>query len=76
MIGLPGQHRTAVNCNPRTVRPWPMEPGVVGPDAALVAGEDPGVHEDLEMVGDGRLGQAERFGQLTDASLAAFVRGD
>jgi len=53
-----------------------MEPGVVGPDAALVAGEDPGVHEDLEMVGDGRLGQAERFGQLTDASLAAFVRGD
>ena len=28
------------------------------------------------MVGDGRLGQAERFGQLADARLAAFVRGD
>jgi hypothetical protein len=34
--------------------------GVVDPDAALVAGEDPGVDEDLEVAGDGRLGQAEQ----------------
>src|ERR1035441_9712934 len=30
---------------------------VVGPYAALVTGEDPGVHEDLEMVRDGGLGR-------------------
>jgi hypothetical protein len=28
---------------------------VAGPHAALVAGDDPGVHPGLEMVGDGRL---------------------
>jgi hypothetical protein len=49
---------------------------VVGPDAALVAGEDPGIDEHLEMVGDGGLGQAEGFGQLADAGLAALVSGD
>lgn len=50
--------------------------GVVGPDAALVAGEDSGLDEDLEVVGDGRLGQAERLGQVADAGLAAFTCAD
>ncbi len=35
---------------------------VVGPDTALVAGEDPRIHQDLEVVGDGRLGQAQGLG--------------
>ncbi len=50
--------------------------GVVGPDTALVAGENPGVHEDLEVVGDGGLGQAQGLGQVADAGFASFMRGD
>ena len=50
--------------------------GVEGPFAALVAGEDPGVDQNLEVMGDGRLGQAERFGEVTDAGLAVFKHGD
>ena len=50
--------------------------GVVGPDAALVPGEDPGLDEDLEMMRDRRLGEAERLRQVADARLAALVRGD
>jgi hypothetical protein len=49
---------------------------VPGPHPALVAAEDPGVDQDLQVVGDGRLGQAERLGQLAHARLAALVRGD
>jgi hypothetical protein len=40
---------------------------VVGPYAALVAGQDPGLDQDLEVVRDGGLGQAERLSQVTDA---------
>ena len=50
--------------------------GVIGPYPALVAGEDTGVHQDLEVVGDGGLGQAEGFGQVADAGFAAVVGGD
>ena len=42
----------------------------------LVAGEDPGVHQDLEMVRDGGLSQAHGLGKLADAGFAAFMRGD
>jgi arsenite methyltransferase len=50
--------------------------GVVGPDAALVAGEDPGVDEDFEVVGNGGLGQAEGFGEVADAGFAVFMGAD
>ena len=50
--------------------------GVVGPFAALAAGKDPGVDQDLQVVGDGRLGEAEWLGELADAGLAVVVRGD
>ena len=46
--------------------------GAVGPDAALVAGEDPRVDQDLQVVGDGRLGEAKGFGQLADAGRHAY----
>ena len=45
---------------------------MIDPDAALVTGEDPGIDEDLEVVGDGRLGKVQRLGQLADARLAAL----
>jgi protein-tyrosine-phosphatase len=48
---------------------------VIGPHAALVAGQDPGVDQDLKVVGDGGLGQPERVGEFADAGLAALVGG-
>jgi hypothetical protein len=35
---------------------------VVGPFASLLAGEDAGVDEDFQVVGDGRLGETHRVG--------------
>jgi hypothetical protein len=42
----------------------------VGPAAALLALDEAGVAEDAEMVRDGRLAQAEWFGQVADACFA------
>src|SRR5690625_6605384 len=50
--------------------------GVVGPLAALVSGEQPGVGEDLEVVGDGGLGQVNWLGEVADACLPSLVGGD
>ena len=50
--------------------------GEVGPHAALVAGQQAGVDEHLQVVRHGGLGQAERFGEVADAGLAAVVGGD
>ena len=67
----------SAKCSVRqTARPSLRYQRVVGPHPSLVAGEDPGVHEDLEVVRDGRLGKAEGFGQVADAGLAAFARGN
>ena len=43
----------------------------VGPAAALLALDEAGVEEHLEVVADGRLAEAERLGQVADARLAA-----
>lgn len=50
--------------------------GVIGPHAALVAGEYPRLDQNFEVVGDRRLGQAQGGGQIADARLAAVVRSD
>lgn len=47
---------------PTPARRKPGYERVAGPGAALVAGEDPGVGQDLELVGDRRLSQAWRLG--------------
>src|SRR5215472_16380301 len=53
----------------------PGDERVVSPDAALVSGEDPGVDEDLEVVGQGRLGQPS--GSVSSHTQAsALVCGD
>jgi len=49
---------------------------VVGPAAALLAGDEPGVDELFEVVGDRGLGQADRVGQVADAGFAVGVCGD
>ena len=54
----------------------PRHQGVVGPDPALVPGQDARVDEHLQVMRDRRLGQPERLGQLADAGLTALVRGD
>jgi hypothetical protein len=41
--------------------------GVVGPGAALLAVQQPGLDECFEVVADGRLAEAERAGELADA---------
>ena len=49
---------------------------VVGPFAALVAGDQPGFDELFHVVGDGRLGQADGCGEVADAGLASGGGGD
>src|SRR5690625_1145663 len=46
------------------------------PHAALLALEEPGTDEHLEMVRHRRLAQAEGFGQVARTRFAALVRGD
>src|SRR5690349_4407106 len=48
---------------------------VVDPGAAAVARDQPGLAQDLEVVGDRRAGHVEAGGQLADARLAAFGAG-
>lgn len=43
--------------------------GVPGPQAALLASEDAGCHQDLEMVTDGRLTEVEGFRQVSHAGF-------
>lgn len=50
--------------------------GVIGPFAALGAGQDPGIDQDFQVMGDGRLGEADGVGQLAHAGLTVLVRGD
>jgi DNA helicase IV len=49
---------------------------VVSPFAALLTGEDAGVDQDLQVVGDGRLGQANGIDEVADAGLLVLVGGD
>lgn len=49
---------------------------VVGPLAALLAGEDAGFDEDLEVVGDGGLGEADGLDEVADACLLIVVGSD
>ena len=49
---------------------------VVDPDAALLAVEQAGLVQHLEVVADRRLRQVERVLQVADAGLAVGVRGD
>jgi hypothetical protein len=53
-----------------------FDDAVVGPLAALLAGDEASVDELFEVVGDGRLGQSNRIGELTDAGLPSVARGD
>ena len=49
----------------------------VGPAAALLPVDEAGLEKHLEVVADGRLAQAERFGEVADARLAvgcAWIR--
>ncbi len=48
---------------------------VVDPGSAPLGGEQPGLLELLQVVGDGRLGDAD-VGDVADARLTALVRGD
>ena len=43
----------------------------VGPAAALLALDQAGLQQHLQVVADGRLAEAERLGQVADAGLAA-----
>jgi hypothetical protein len=49
---------------------------VVGPLAALLAGEDAGIDEHLQVVGDSGLGQADRLDEVANAGLLIIVSGD
>ena len=49
---------------------------VVRPLPALLAIEQAGVDEDLQVMGDGRLGECDRIGQLTHTSFGVVLRGD
>ena len=49
---------------------------VVRPAAALLALDEPGLEEHLQVVADGRLAQAERLRQVADARLALRLRLD
>jgi hypothetical protein len=49
---------------------------VVGPFASLLAGQHAGVDENLEVVGDGRLGETDRIGQLADAGFGVLMGSD
>ena len=49
---------------------------VVGPAAAALALDETRVEEDLEVVADGRLAEAERPGEVADACLAVRLRLD
>jgi hypothetical protein len=49
---------------------------VVSPLAALLAGDEPGLDELLHVVGNGRLGQADRGSEVADAGFAAIGRRD
>ena len=48
----------------------------IDPHAPLVPCEQAGVDKHLEVVRAGRLGESQRFGQVTHARLTAFVSGD
>jgi len=48
---------------------------VVDPDAALLAVQQPGLVQDLQVMADRRLGQVERVVEVADAGLAAGVGG-
>src|SRR5215212_10883175 len=49
---------------------------VVGPLSALFALENAGVDENLEVVRDGGLTEADRLRQITDAGFGIGMRGD
>ena len=49
---------------------------VEDPDAALLAVEQAGLVQHLEVVADGRLGEVEGVVEVADAGLAVRVRGD
>lgn len=49
---------------------------VVGPFAALFAGDESGFGEDLEVVGDGGLAEAYGFGEVADAGFLAGLGGN
>ncbi|MPM88423.1 hypothetical protein SDC9_135527 [bioreactor metagenome] len=49
---------------------------VVHPGAAPLGAEQAGVLQDLQVVGDGGLGDVGEFGEVADAGLAARVGGD
>ena len=53
-----------------------VDDAVVGPAAALLADGEAGVDELLHVVRDGRLRQADRFGEVADARLAAVACRD
>jgi hypothetical protein len=42
----------------------------------LLTGQDAGVDEDLEVVGDSGLGEAHRVGQLAHARLGVLMGSD
>ena len=53
-----------------------VEPGtVIDRDAALVAVQQPGLVQDLQVMADRGLGQVERLVEVTDARLAAGMGG-
>src|SRR5699024_10007691 len=49
---------------------------VVGPAPALLAGDEPGLDEQLHVVGDGGLGEPDGLGEVADAHLAVAAAGD
>ena len=53
-----------------------VDDAVVGPFAALFAGDEAGVDELLHVVRDGRLGESDGLGEVADAGFAVVVRGD
>src|SRR5690625_766561 len=50
--------------------------GIVSPLAALVAAQKSGIGKDLQVVGDGGLGQVHGLCQVADTRLASLVGGD
>ncbi len=53
-----------------------LHDAVIGPAAALLAGDQPGVDQHLEMVGHGRLGESHWFDQVAHACFTTEMRGD
>ena len=55
---------------------WFFADAEVGPTAALLALDQAGLEEHLQVVADGWLTEAERLGQVADAGLVAGLRLD